>query len=529
MWRLAMRRNESIFSLVFALLLLLGVWPIEAAENSFDIIKITDIHEPQIPASISFGVIDSIDWRDFDKIVFSSTETQDGKFCYIYVCDSDGRNLQKLTDVNGLYPQARWIFNDKIAYIDGAKHKKIVVMDTNGNDVSGLLDENVRNICTNPYLLSSKYGYVQDLGDEISLFRGEKSEKRMPISEYNTHWLTGWGCLICDAGEYILCQDRPQYKRMLQRIDLKDGTIHDISIYEDPSAKTTQTFTFAKDGFLIAYISGREIWIMTASGANSQCIYSDKDKSPEYGAIAFSPKGDKIAFSYRDLKGDRKWRIWIAKLEKKSRPAKLFDKLEAVVISEVNNPIAIKTDDILSLNKEPDTRISIQEINLDIDTQKELMVILQRQEEKDIIILDYRNNQYIPIWTKRCFWNTEVQTLAINETDNINAVAVHTDSINHGRNDDCCIYNFTSGKAELIWRQMLTNIYNSGYQGKVMLDNGDGYKNLIAMIEVCHFGEDLTNPVDEPRETLFLRYTYTWDGNQYIGDEIEKRVNSITQ
>jgi hypothetical protein len=523
-----MGKNIFIFSLAFMFISLNHLSSIKASENSFNYFKLIDVHELQIQDFKPAGVVDCIDWNDSDRIVFSDTDVWEGKFSHIYVCDTEGKNFKKLTDANGIYTQARWILGDKIAYIDDVEHEKLLIMDINGNDASFLLAEEIRNICRYPWLLSNTFGFIQDHGNEIVLFSGQESEKRLSIPEHKTHILRASGSLICDEKEFVLGQCRPQYKMFIQRTDIKDGTIHDIALYKDPSVYSTQTFTCSKDGSMIAYISGSEIWIMNSLGANSQCIYSVTEKSLQYGAIAFSPKGDKIVFSYRDLKGDRQWRIWIGQLKKESRPARLFDKLEAIVISETNTPNAISIDDILSLSKEQDPRISIQEINLDFDTQKELMAILQRQEEKDVIVLNFRSNQYFPIWTIRCFFNTEIQTLGINKTDDINAIVVHTDSMHHGINDNCCIYRFTSEKAELIWHQMLTNIDMFGYKGKIILDDGAGYKDLIAKVDIHYpVPGSLVIPIDEPIETITLRYT--WDGNQYIGDEIEKRVNDVTQ
>ena len=499
-----MRIKAFIFLTGFVVILAANVCPIRADTNYFDVIKISEIHELHIPGVQPSGVIDCIDWSDSNRIVFNITDHWEGKFSHIYVVEPDGGNLKKLIFGNRKCTNARWILSDKIAYIE---NQKLSIMDTDGNDVSDLLPDEVRNACRNPWLLSSKYGSAQEHDAEIVL-------------------LSGFAGLICDKGDFALSQERVQYKMLLQRIDLKDGKVYDLALYRDPSFYSGRDFACSHDGTTIIYIAGFEIWAMSAWGCNSHCVYPDPNESRQYGPIAFSPKDDKIIFSSRELKGDRKWRIWIASLEKDVRPAKIYDKLEAIIISEASSSHAITTDEILSLEKKPDQRISIQEVNFDLDIKKELLVILRRGKEKDIIVLDYQNKRYVPIWTKRCFYWSNIQTPNINDTNKIQAIAIHTDNSHHGIKDDCRIYKFNDGTMKQVWHQVLTDIYNCGYKGKLTLNDGSDYKDLIATITIYYFKSSRGGPI-EPREEIEIRYK--WDGKQYVGDEVEQRVAIIMQ
>ena len=521
-----MRIKAFIFLTGFVVILAANVCPIRADTNYFDVIKISEIHELHIPGVQPSGVIDCIDWSDSNRIVFNITDHWEGKFSHIYVVDPDSCNLKKLIFGSRKCTKARWILGDKIGYTE---NHKLSIMDADGNDVSDLMGDEVRSACQNPWLLSSKYGLIRDCGAEIVLFSGQKCEKRVTIPEHNTRWLralANFTGLISDAGDFVLSQARPQYKMLLQRIELTDGKVYDLALYRDPSFYSGRDFACSHDGTTIIYIAGFEIWAMSAWGCNSHCVYPDPNESRQYGPIAFSPKDDKIIFSSRELKGDRKWRIWIASLEKDVRPAKIYDKLEAIIISEASSSHAITTDEILSLEKKPDQRISIQEVNFDLDIKKELLVILQRGKEKDIIVLDYQNKRYVPIWTKRCFYWSNIQTLNINDTNKIQAIAIHTDNSHHGIKDDCRIYKFNDGTMKQVWHQVLTDIYNCGYKGKLTLNDGSDYKDLIATITIYYFKSSRGGPI-EPREEIEIRYK--WDGKQYVGDEVEQRVASIMQ
>jgi hypothetical protein len=518
------------FILLTAFLVMLepNLHPGKADIDSFDAIRIDDIQELQIPPFQPGGAVDWIDWSDSDKILFNVSDHWGGKFSHIYIVDADGRNFKKLTSGNRKCTHARWILSDKIAY---SENNKLSIMDTDGNAVSGLFAEEVRNACRNPWLLSDKYGLIQDRGTEIVLRQGEISQRSVTIPEHNTRWLraqANFPGLISDAGSFVLSQARPQYKMLLQRIDLKDGRVHDLALYSDPSSYCGRNFSCSGDGNTIVYIAGFEIWTMTASGSNSHRVYPDSGKSPQYGPITFSPKDDKIAFSSRELKGDRKWRIWIATLRKDVRPATVFDRLEAIIISETLAAHTIDPGDISSLKKEPDERISISEEDFDTDAEKELLVLLQRGEEKSILVLNYKNGQYVPIWTERCFLSSDIQTLDINKTDKVTAIAIHTDVAHHGIKDDCRIYKLSDGKMEQIWHQMLTNVYSWGYKGELTLSDGPGYRDLIAAVKIYYRKPDsLVIPIDEPIEKIEL--LYRWNGKQYVGDEIEQRVDSIRQ
>jgi len=516
-----------LFLTVSLLVSTADVYPAKADTNHLDIIKIGEIYELQIPNVQPHGVIDCIDWSDSNKILFNVTDHWEGKFSRIQVVDPDGCNLKRLISGNRKCTNARWIMGDKIAYIE---NNKLSIMDTDGHDVSDLLPAEVRNACTNPWLLSSRYGLIEDRGKEIVLFSGQNSEKRVTIAEHNTRWLralANFPGLISDKGNFVLSQARVQYKTLLQRIDLKDGKVHDLALYRDPSTYCGRSFACSHDGTAILYITGCEIWAMSILGYNSHCVYPDANKSRQYGPIAFSPKDDKIVFSSRELKGDRKWRTWIATLQKDVRPAKIYDKLEAIIISETSSSHTINPGDVLSLKQELDPRISVREVNFDVDAGKELLVLLQRGKEKDVIVLDYQTKRYVPIWTKRCFYWSDIQTLDINETDKIKAIAIHTDNLRHGTKDDCRIYKLNNGTMEQIWHQVLTNIYNWGYKGKLTLNGGTDYKDIIATITIYYFKSSSRAGPIEPREEIELRYK--WNGKQYVGDEIEQRVAPIMQ
>jgi len=522
-----MRIKAFIFLTGFVVILAANVCPIGADTNYFDVIKISEIHELHVPGVQPSGVIDCIDWSDSNRIVFNVNDHWEEKFCHIYVVDPDGCNFKKLIFGSRKCTEARWILGDKIGYIE---NDKLSIMDADGNDVSESMADEVRNACRNPWLLSTKYGLIRDCGAEIVLFSGQKCEKRVTIPEHNTRWLRALANLpglISDAGNFVLSQARPQYKMLLQRIDLKDGKVYDLALYEDPSVYSARNFACSHDGTKIIYIAGFEIWGMSASGSNSHCVYPGTAKSPQYGAIAFSPKDDKMIFSSRELKGDRKWRLWIATLQKEVRPAKIYDKLEEMIISEMSGSHTISSSDILSLKKDRDPRITIREINFDVDAGKELLVVLQRGEEKDVIVLDYQNEQYIPIWTKRCFYSSDIQTLDINETDKTKTIAIHTNNLNHGTRDDCRMYGYSQGRIRQIWHQVLTNIYTWGYRGKLTLQNGLGYKDLIAAITIYYFKSSSGGGPIEPREQIEIRYK--WDGKQYVGDEIEQRLAGMMQ
>ncbi len=516
-----------LFLIVSLLVSTADVYPAKADTNHLDIIKIGEIYELQIPNVQPTGVIDCIDWSDSNRIIFNVTDHWEGKFSHIYVVDPNGCNLKKLIFGNKKCTNARWILGDKIAYIE---NHKLSIMDTDGNNVSDLLPKEVRNACQNPWLLSTKYCLIRDCGAEIVLFSGQKCEKRVTIPEHNTRWLralANFPGLISDIGNFVLSQARPQYKMLLQRIDIKDGKVYDLALYKDPSVYSARNFACSHDGTKIIYIAGFEIWAMSASGSNSHCVYPGTAKSPQYGAIAFSPKDDKMIFSSRELKGDRKWRLWIAFLQKDVRPVKIYDKLEAMIISEMSGSRTISSSDILSLKKEPDPRITIQEINFDVDAGKELIILLQRGKEKDVIVLDYQDNRYVPIWTKRCFYSSDIQTLDINDTDKIKAIVLHTNVMNHGTRDDCRMYGYSQGRIRQIWHGVLTDIYNWGYRGELTLQNGPSYKDLIAAITIYYFKSSSGGGPIEPREQIEIRYK--WNGKQYVGDEIEQRLAGMMQ
>ena len=137
-----MRIKAFIFLTGFVVILAANVCPIRADTNYFDVIKISEIHELHIPGVQPSGVIDCIDWSDSNRIVFNITDHWEGKFSHIYVVEPDGGNLKKLIFGNRKCTNARWILSDKIAYIE---NKKLSIMDTDGNDVSDLLPDGVRN------------------------------------------------------------------------------------------------------------------------------------------------------------------------------------------------------------------------------------------------------------------------------------------------------------------------------------------------------------------------------------------------
>ena len=486
--------------------------------NYFEVIKVSEVYELPIPGVHPLTTIDCVDWSDSNRIVFNVTDDWEGRFSHVYLVDPNGSNLKKLTSGNRKCTDARWILGNKIGYIE---NKKLSIMDTDGNDISELLPAEVRDACRNPWLLSDNYGLIQDKHNEIILLFNKSAKKRLSTLGPSTRWKRASASfgLVSDQGGFVLAKDKVQYRSILQKISLKDGEVYDLALYRGPSTKSFRSFACSPDGKTIVYITGHEMWAMSNLGSNSHRIYEGTDKSPQYGAIAFSPKGDKIIFSSRELKGDRKWRLWVATLEKATRKATFFDKLETIIISKGGGPHAITSDEILAWKKNPDQRIAIQEVNLDVDVENELLVILQRSKEKDIIILDNQGMRYLPIWWKRCFYYSCIQLLDINDTDNIKAIALHANVVNHGDKDDCCIYRFNQGTMEQIWHEVLTDIYNRGYTGKLTLKDGPGYKDLIVTITIHWFTGDKTGPIG-PRETLEL--LYKWDGEQYVGDKIEE-------
>ncbi|HUW18578.1 MAG TPA: hypothetical protein VMW16_04685 [Sedimentisphaerales bacterium] len=513
-----------LFLTVALVILAANVRATEADTKYLEVIRISEIHELQIPA-VEPRRISCMDWSDSDRIAFNIADDPTAYgLSDIYVVDADGGNLKKLTHGDRKCYRPRWIWGDKIAYMED---RTLSIMDTEGNDLRDLLAAEVRNSCTNPCLLSDKYGLIQDRGDEMVLFSRQDRERRVSVPDNDTRWLRARAGLVSDEGNFLLSQARPQYKMLLQRIDLKDGRVRDLALYADPSAYWDWNFVCSRDGTTIIYITGFEIWAMSALGTNSHCIYPRTDTSPQYSSLALSPKGDKLIFLKRELKGDRKWRIWVATLEKDVRPATIYDKVEEIIISDKGASHAISSDEILSLEKGADKRISVKQVNFDRDGDEELLAVIKRGEERAIIVLDYQNKRYVPIWTTRCFYSTEVQILNINDCDNINAIALHTDDSHHGIRDNCRMYKFSSGSAEQIWHQVLTNIYNTGYTGELKYGKGGGWKDLIATITIYYYrsnkGEGPVKAVDN------TEIVYKWDGKQYIRDEIEQRVARIMQ